>query len=353
MEGKPEPYRRLDTAVLEALILTGPLGLTEDDISHLHGLDYARTEEEARREGRRRRGRRGVPDVPHPRRARPRRGRRRREHAPEVDLLLSEGADGDGVQSPGGPMALINRSANAVSGALRAVARKRERYTHDVKVGRHTITADEPENQGGQDMGPSPQELLAASLASCTAVTMEMYAERKGWNVDGLEVDCRYSPAERGCPTRFELVMRMPGASERGAGRAPAGDRGQVPGPPHPRGRGRLRRAGRAHLSLRDDLARRAPHARGGAGDGRPRRAHGLRRARAAVLRRRRATARRVHQAPPRPAPPRGRDLVPRRAPRPRRDAASRPRCARPTRRSGCPPSRSTSSARSRPSARS
>jgi len=107
-------------------------------------------------------------------------------------------------------MALINRSANAVSGALRAVARKRERYTHDVKVGNHTITADEPQGQGGQDMGPSPQELLAASLASCTAVTMEMYAERKGWNVDGLEVDCRYTPAERGCPTRFELVLKMP-----------------------------------------------------------------------------------------------------------------------------------------------
>jgi uncharacterized protein (DUF1015 family) len=47
LAGKPEPYRRLDTAVLEALTLTGPLGLTEDDISHLHGLDYARTEEEA------------------------------------------------------------------------------------------------------------------------------------------------------------------------------------------------------------------------------------------------------------------------------------------------------------------
>ena len=44
----PEPYRRLDTAVLEALVLTGPLGLTEDDISHLNGLDYARTFEEAR-----------------------------------------------------------------------------------------------------------------------------------------------------------------------------------------------------------------------------------------------------------------------------------------------------------------
>jgi uncharacterized protein (DUF1015 family) len=44
----PEPYRRLDTAVLEALILTGPLGLSEDDISHLHGLGYARSFEEAR-----------------------------------------------------------------------------------------------------------------------------------------------------------------------------------------------------------------------------------------------------------------------------------------------------------------
>ena len=68
-------------------------------------------------------------------------------------------------------MALINRSQQAVSGAMRAIARKRERYTHDVKTGRHTLTVDEPENQGGQDMGPSPQELLAASLASCTAVT--------------------------------------------------------------------------------------------------------------------------------------------------------------------------------------
>jgi uncharacterized protein (DUF1015 family) len=48
LDGKPEPYRRLDTAVLEALILKGALGMTEDDISHLDGLNYARTPEEAR-----------------------------------------------------------------------------------------------------------------------------------------------------------------------------------------------------------------------------------------------------------------------------------------------------------------
>jgi putative redox protein len=107
-------------------------------------------------------------------------------------------------------MALINRSAHAVAGKMRAIARRREGFTHDLKVGSHQLTVDEPETQGGQDMGPSPQELLAASLASCTAVTMEMYADRKGWDVDGLEVDCRYTPAERGCPTRFELVMKMP-----------------------------------------------------------------------------------------------------------------------------------------------
>jgi uncharacterized protein (DUF1015 family) len=48
LEGKPEPYRRLDTAVLEALILKGALGMTEDDISHFNGLNYARTPEEAK-----------------------------------------------------------------------------------------------------------------------------------------------------------------------------------------------------------------------------------------------------------------------------------------------------------------
>ena len=93
---------------------------------------------------------------------------------------------------------------------MRAVARQRERLTHDVRAGSHSITVDEPEHAGGDDLGPSPQELLAAALASCTAVTMEMYARRKGWDVNGLVVDCRYTPAERGCPTRFDMVYTMP-----------------------------------------------------------------------------------------------------------------------------------------------
>jgi len=106
-------------------------------------------------------------------------------------------------------MPLINRSS-PTGRTMVAVARQREGYTHDVQAGDHELTVDEPPEQGGNDRGPSPQELLSAALASCTAVTMEMYAKRKGWDVEGLEVSCVYTPAERGCPTRFELVMKMP-----------------------------------------------------------------------------------------------------------------------------------------------
>jgi putative redox protein len=81
---------------------------------------------------------------------------------------------------------------------------------HTVQVRDHQLTVDEPVDLGGQDTGPDPQELLAISLASCTAITMEMYAARKGWDVGHVEVDVEYSPAERGCPTKFELVMRLP-----------------------------------------------------------------------------------------------------------------------------------------------
>jgi putative redox protein len=106
-------------------------------------------------------------------------------------------------------MALLNRNTTPTR-SMRAIARQREKYTHDVKAGDHTITVDEPVESGGQDEGPSPQELLAAALASCTAVTMEMYAQRKGWDTSGLAVDVEYAPAERGCPTQFQLVLKMP-----------------------------------------------------------------------------------------------------------------------------------------------
>jgi putative redox protein len=83
-------------------------------------------------------------------------------------------------------------------------------FTHVVDVRGHQVTVDEPAELGGADEGPSPQELLAASIASCTAVTMRMYAARKGWEVGQLEVECEYEPPERGAPAQFNLVLRIP-----------------------------------------------------------------------------------------------------------------------------------------------
>ena len=79
-----------------------------------------------------------------------------------------------------------------------------------VDVREHHVSIDEPLDQGGEDSAPSPQEMLAASLASCTAITMEMYAQRKGWDLGYVEVEVEYTPAERGCPTKFDLIMRLP-----------------------------------------------------------------------------------------------------------------------------------------------
>jgi putative redox protein len=93
---------------------------------------------------------------------------------------------------------------------MRAIARRTGIFTHDIDVREHRIQADEPHETGGDDEAPSPQELLAASLASCTAITMEMYAKRKGWDIGTIEVEAEYAPAERGAPTRFKLVLRLP-----------------------------------------------------------------------------------------------------------------------------------------------
>jgi putative redox protein len=66
-----------------------------------------------------------------------------------------------------------------------------EKWAHDVRLGKHTIVADEPEPRGGKDAGPAPYALVLAGLAACTAMTLEMYAERKGWKLGEVKVDLR------------------------------------------------------------------------------------------------------------------------------------------------------------------
>jgi putative redox protein len=94
---------------------------------------------------------------------------------------------------------------------MKATATRRHgSLKHDLRVRTHRLLADEPVENGGDDAAPSPQELLAASLASCTAITMEMYAARKGWEIGDLEVEVTYEPAQRGSPTRFGMEVRLP-----------------------------------------------------------------------------------------------------------------------------------------------
>jgi putative redox protein len=85
-----------------------------------------------------------------------------------------------------------------------------DRLKHHLAIRNHKLTVDEPPDQGGTDAGPTPQELLAASLASCTAVTIEMYAERKGWDIGDVSVEVDYEPAQRGTPTKFQMTVQLP-----------------------------------------------------------------------------------------------------------------------------------------------
>ncbi len=86
---------------------------------------------------------------------------------------------------------------------------------HTVQVRDHQVTVDEPLDAGGDDSAPDPQELLAVSLASCTAITIEMYAARKGWDIGHVEVDVEYSPAERGCSDQVPAGDASAGRSAR------------------------------------------------------------------------------------------------------------------------------------------
>ena len=55
------------------------------------------------------------------------------------------------------------------------------KFAQDIEVGGHLIRSDEETDKGGEDTGATPHELLLSALGSCTAMTLKVYAERKGW----------------------------------------------------------------------------------------------------------------------------------------------------------------------------
>ena len=90
-------------------------------------------------------------------------------------------------------------------------ARRREGYAHDVEIeGGHSLLIDEPVEADGADEGPSPTRVLAASLAACTAITIEMYAARKEWPLDDVEVVVEMEYGQPSVPKSFAVTVRLP-----------------------------------------------------------------------------------------------------------------------------------------------
>ena len=94
---------------------------------------------------------------------------------------------------------------------MRVTARRTSGYAHEVEIeGGHRMVIDEPESAGGTDTGPSPTRTVAAALAACTAITCEMYAERKGWELGQVEVDVDFDYGQSSTVERATVKLRVP-----------------------------------------------------------------------------------------------------------------------------------------------
>src|SRR5689334_20277305 len=81
----------------------------------------------------------------------------------------------------------------------KATVRLDEGYRAVIQVRDHTLIADEPVSDGGKNAGPTSKEYLLAALGACAAITTKMYAERKKWPLEGVEIDLsteRYNTSE-------------------------------------------------------------------------------------------------------------------------------------------------------------
>jgi putative redox protein len=93
---------------------------------------------------------------------------------------------------------------------VKIAARRLDGFSHEVDVeGGHELIVDEPEDRGGTDTGPRPTQLLGASLAGCTAITIEMYAARKGWDVGAMEVEVEME-YDGPVPSAFAVSLTLP-----------------------------------------------------------------------------------------------------------------------------------------------
>lgn len=94
-----------------------------------------------------------------------------------------------------------------------------ETYRTQVHLASHTIQADEPADLGGTDTGPTPYELLLASLGACTAITLRMYADRKNLPLEAVEVNLALDveKTDGGQKTRITREIKLLGGLDAAA----------------------------------------------------------------------------------------------------------------------------------------
>ncbi|PSQ95143.1 MAG: osmotically inducible protein C [Bacteroidetes bacterium SW_9_63_38] len=109
----------------------------------------------------------------------------------DADHLLSDTTDAEYVGLVLGAWArkyVALNSSDERSSEGQVVTHTEETYRTEIAAGRHPLVADEPEEVGGTDAGPTPYDYLLAALGSCTGMTLRMYADRKDWPLDGATV---------------------------------------------------------------------------------------------------------------------------------------------------------------------
>lgn len=88
----------------------------------------------------------------------------------------------------------------------------KENYYTEITAGENTIISDEPLDIGGQNKGLKPSELLASSLASCTAITLKMYMDRKGWTADKINIKVEMDDPNAEKVTKITRDIQFEGA---------------------------------------------------------------------------------------------------------------------------------------------
>ena len=162
------------------------------------------------------------------------------------------------------------RRTAAEEGVVLVEETGRGRFQQRITAGRHSLIADEPESVGGMASGFGPYDLLLAAVGACSAMTVRLYAERKGWPLERVRIELRHAKIHANdcadCETRgdarideIDKRITLAGPLGCGAARAAGRDRRPLPGAPHARirdqdpddARGRLSPPGQSSQSPR------------------------------------------------------------------------------------------------------